>query len=167
MKAAIATGASRGIGRAVALLVAGVMKMLPVGTSNEQGFDATFATNVRDTFNVLEQAARRLLDGSRTLTLSTSVIASSLPGIRSLRGVQGRRRGAHADARQRTAGRRITVNAVVPGATATEQIIASIQLPPLERLGTPEDIANVVSFLAGPDGGWVKGQVLRANGGYA
>jgi len=38
-------------------------------------------------------------------------------------------------------------------------------MPPLERLGTPEDIANAVSFLAGPDGGWINGQTLRANGG--
>jgi len=108
MKAAIVTGASRGFGRAVALRAdvadaahvgrlfaeteralgrigivvhsAGIMKMLPLGTSNEQDFDATFATNVRGTFNVLEQAARRLASVSRIVTLSTSVIALSLPG---------------------------------------------------------------------------------------
>jgi NAD(P)-dependent dehydrogenase (short-subunit alcohol dehydrogenase family) len=54
------------------------MKMLPLGTSNNQDFDATFATNVRGTFNVLKQAARRLADGSRIVTLSTSVTALSL-----------------------------------------------------------------------------------------
>jgi 3-oxoacyl-[acyl-carrier protein] reductase len=73
-------------------------------------------------------------------------------------------------------GRNITVNAVAPGAVATElflhdkteaQIDHFRQLSPLERLGQPEDIANVVAFLAGPDGGWVNGQVLRANGGFA
>jgi len=41
------------------------------------------------------------------------------------------------------------------------------KLSPLERLGEPEDISNVVSFLAGPDGEWVNGQVLRANGGFS
>jgi 3-oxoacyl-[acyl-carrier protein] reductase len=41
------------------------------------------------------------------------------------------------------------------------------KLPPLERLGQAEDIAGVVSFLAGPDGGWINAQVLRANGGFA
>ena len=40
-----------------------------------------------------------------------------------------------------------------------------VRLPPLERLGRPEDIAGVVSFLVGPDGGWINGQTLRANGG--
>ena len=73
-------------------------------------------------------------------------------------------------------GRNITVNAVAPGPVATELFLAGKaeaqieelrKLPPLERLGQPEDIARIVSFLAGPDGGWVNGQVLRANGGFA
>jgi 3-oxoacyl-[acyl-carrier protein] reductase len=73
-------------------------------------------------------------------------------------------------------GRNISVNAVAPGPTATDLFLkgkteARIEelrkLAPLERLGQPEDIANVVSFLAGPDGGWINGQVLRVNGGFA
>jgi 3-oxoacyl-[acyl-carrier protein] reductase len=71
-------------------------------------------------------------------------------------------------------GRSITVNAIAPGPTATdlffkgkpqEMIERMTRMAPLERLGQPEDIARVVSFLAGPDGGWVNGQTLRANGG--
>jgi 3-oxoacyl-[acyl-carrier protein] reductase len=73
-------------------------------------------------------------------------------------------------------GRNITVNAVAPGPIATElflsdksdeQITQLTKMAPLERLGQPEDIANVVSFLAGPDGGWVNSQVVRVNGGFA
>ncbi len=73
-------------------------------------------------------------------------------------------------------GRNITVNAVAPGPIPTElflkgktqeQIEQFKKLPPLERLGQAEDVAGVVSFLAGPDGGWVNAQVLRANGGFA
>jgi 3-oxoacyl-[acyl-carrier protein] reductase len=73
-------------------------------------------------------------------------------------------------------GRNVSVNVVAPGPVATElflkgkseeQIAELTKMPPLERLGTPEDIANVVSFLAGPNGGWINGQVLRANGGFA
>jgi 3-oxoacyl-[acyl-carrier protein] reductase len=72
--------------------------------------------------------------------------------------------------------RNITVNAVAPGSVVTELFLAGKtgaqidqmrKLPPLERLGQPEDIAKVVSFLAGPEGGWVNAQVLRANGGFA
>jgi 3-oxoacyl-[acyl-carrier protein] reductase len=72
-------------------------------------------------------------------------------------------------------GRNITVNAVAPGPIPTplflngktqEHVAEFVKLPPLERLGTPEDIAGVISFLAGPDGGWVNAQTLRANGGF-
>ncbi len=71
-------------------------------------------------------------------------------------------------------GRKITVNAVAPGPTATdlflngksEELVARLaKMNPMERLGTPEDIAAAVSFLVGPDGAWINGQVLRANGG--
>ena len=71
-------------------------------------------------------------------------------------------------------GRSITVNAVAPGPTATDLFLKDkppelvdrlAKMAPLERLGEPADIAAVVSFLAGPDGAWVNGQVLRANGG--
>lgn len=76
----------------------------------------------------------------------------------------------------RLRGRDITANVVAPGPTATElfldgktpeQVEALAKNPPLERLGTPEDIANVVAFLASPEGHWINGQVLRANGGMA
>ena len=71
-------------------------------------------------------------------------------------------------------GRNITVNAVAPGPTATDLFLKGkpqevvdhlARLAPLERLGQPQDIANTVAFLAGPDGGWINGQVLRVNGG--
>ena len=66
------------------------------------------------------------------------------------------------------------VNAIAPGPTATDLFLRGksqelidrfAKMNPLERLGTPQDIAAVVAFLAGPDGAWVNGQVLRANGG--
>jgi 3-oxoacyl-[acyl-carrier protein] reductase len=67
------------------------------------------------------------------------------------------------------------VNAVAPGTVTTElflhgkseeQIQNFAKMPPLERLGQPEDIARVVSLLVGPDSAWVNGQILRANGGW-
>jgi 3-oxoacyl-[acyl-carrier protein] reductase len=73
-------------------------------------------------------------------------------------------------------GRNVTVNAVAPGPIATdlflkdkseEQIAQFMKMSPLERMGQPSDIASVVSFLAGPDGGWMNSQVLLANGGFA
>ena len=124
---------------------------------------------------MLAQAAEAP-DGGRIIAFSSSVIAVSFPTygpyIASKAGVEGL---VHVLANE-LRGRNITVNAVAPGPVGTELFLkgkseARInelkKLPPLERLGVPEDISNVVSFLAGPDGGWVNSQILRANGGFA
>jgi 3-oxoacyl-[acyl-carrier protein] reductase len=139
-------------------------------------FDKVIATNLRGTFLVLRQAAQHVVEGGRIIALSSSVVARAFPTygpyIASKSGVEGLFHGLTNELR----GRNVTVNAVAPGPVATElflkdkteaQIEQFSNLPPLERLGQPEDIANVVSFLVGPDGGWVNGQVLRANRGFA
>jgi 3-oxoacyl-[acyl-carrier protein] reductase len=155
---------------------AGIMPLSPITEGDLELFDKVIATNLRGTFVVLGQAARQVSSGGRIIAFSSSVIAKSFPTygpyIASKAGVEGLVRVLANELR----GRNITVNAVAPGPVATElfltgkaeaQIEELRRLPPQERLGQPEDIANVVSFLAGPDGGWVNGQVLRANGGFA
>jgi 3-oxoacyl-[acyl-carrier protein] reductase len=155
---------------------AGIMPLVRIADGDMEVFDKVIATNLRGTFIVLGQAARHVSAGGRIIAFSTSVIAKAFPTygpyIASKAGVEGL---VHVLANE-LRGRNITVNAVAPGPVATElfltgkteaQIDQISQLAPLERLGQPEDIANVVSFLAGPEGGWVKAQVLRANGGFA
>ncbi|KAF1060557.1 SDR family oxidoreductase [Burkholderia gladioli] len=155
---------------------AGVMSMAAIDTEQLEAFDRTIATNLRGTFLVLAQAAKRMQRGGRIIALSTSVIALSFPGygpyIASKAGVEGLVRVLANELR----GRGITANVVSPGPVATElffngktdeQVAKLAKLAPLERLGEPEDIASAVSFLAGPDGAWVNAQVLRVNGGYA
>jgi 3-oxoacyl-[acyl-carrier protein] reductase len=155
---------------------AGIMPLLPIAEGDLEVFDKVIATNLRGAFVVLGQAARHVSAGGRIIAFSSSVIAKAFPTygpyIASKAGVEGL---VHVLANE-LRGRNITVNAVAPGPVATElflsgkteaQIEQLRKVPPLERLGQPEDIANVVSFLAGPDGGWVNAQVLRANGGFA
>lgn len=155
---------------------AGVMGLAPIKTENVAALDRMIATNVRGTFLVLAKAAELLGTGGRIVVLSTSVIAKATPGygpyIASKAAVEGL---VHVLANE-LRGRNITVNAVAPGPVATElfytgkteeQIMTLAKMSPLERLGQPVDIANVVSFLLGEDGGWVNAQVVRVNGGFA
>ena len=155
---------------------AGIMPLSPISKGDVDTFDKVIAVNLRGTFLVLAQAAQHLAEGGRIIAFSSSVLAKSFPTygpyIASKAGVEGLVPVLANELR----GRAITVNAVAPGPTGTdlflhgktpEQIAQLGKLAPLERLGTPEDIANVVSFLAGPDGGWVNAQILRANGGFA
>jgi len=154
----------------------GIMPLSPIGKSDVELFDKVISTNLRGTFLVLAQAAQHLASGGRIVAFSSSVLAKSFPSygpyIASKAGVEGL---VHVLANE-LRGRNITVNAVAPGPVATElflkgkaeeQIAQIANMAPLERLGQPADIASVVSFLAGPDGGWVNSQVLRANGGFA
>jgi 3-oxoacyl-[acyl-carrier protein] reductase len=155
---------------------AGIMPLSAIAKGDVATFDKVIATNLRGTFLVLAQAAQHISEGGRIIAFSSSVLAKAFPTygayIASKAGVEGLVHVLTNELR----GRNITVNAVAPGPVGTDlflkgktqaQIEELSKLPPLERLGQPEDIANAVSFLAGPDGGWVNGQVLRANGGFA
>jgi 3-oxoacyl-[acyl-carrier protein] reductase len=153
----------------------GIMPLSPIGKADAGAFDKVIQTNLRGAFLVMAQAAQKVSPGGRIIAFSSSVLAKSFPTygpyIASKAGVEGL---VHVLANE-LRGRNITVNAVAPGPTGTElflngkspeQVAELAKLAPLERLGEPEDIANVVSFLAGADGGWINSQVIRANGGF-
>ncbi|MFC3652907.1 SDR family oxidoreductase [Dyella humi] len=153
---------------------AGIMKLASLAESDDALFDSQIAVNLKGTFNTLRQAARRLRNGGRIVNLSTSVVGLKLENYGVYAATKAAVETMTAILSKELRGRSITVNAVAPGPTATdlfldgkspELIERMAKMNPLERLGTPADIANAVAFLAGPDGGWINGQVLRANGG--
>lgn len=155
---------------------AGVMSTTPIALDGLAAMDQMLNVNLRGAFLVLAQAAEHVSAGGSIIALSSSVIAKSFPGygpyIATKAGVEGLVRVLANELR----GKEITVNAVAPGPVGTElfyngksdELVESIaKQAPLERIGTPEEIAGVVAMLAGPDGRWVNAQVVRVNGGFA
>jgi len=155
---------------------AGVLKTVPLADTSDALYDQAFDINVRGTFNTLREAAARLNDGGRIVNFSSTALALNMPGYAVYNATKAAVEAFTQVFAKELRGRGITVNAVAPGPIATslfldgkteEQIQAFARMPPLQRLGQPEDIASVVAFLASPDAGWVNGQILRANGGLA
>lgn len=153
---------------------AGVMALKPIADSDDAMFDRMMAINLKGTFNGMREAAKRLRNGGRIINFSTSVVGTKLENYSIYAATKAAVETLTAIAAKELRGRSITVNAVAPGPTGTdlffegksqELIDRMAKASPLERLGTPEDIAGVVAFLAGPDGAWVNAQVIRANGG--
>jgi 3-oxoacyl-[acyl-carrier protein] reductase len=155
---------------------AGVLKTVPLAETSDELFEQTFAINTRGTFNTLREAGARMNDGGRIVNFSSTTLVLNQPGYAIYNATKAAVESfTHVFAKE-LRGRSITVNAVAPGPVATElflhgkseeQIQQFAKMPPLQRLGQPEDIANVVAFLVGPEAGWVNGQILRANGGLA
>ncbi|OEZ74955.1 3-oxoacyl-[acyl-carrier-protein] reductase FabG [Janthinobacterium sp. HH104] len=155
---------------------AGIMPpALPtLAETDDATFDSLFAINVKGSFSTMRQAATRLRHGGSVVNFSTSVIGLALPGYAVYAATKAAIETMTNIFAKELRGKNITVNAIAPGPTATalflngkteETIARMAKMAPLERLGTPDDIAAAVAFLAGPDGRWVNGQTLRANGG--
>lgn len=153
---------------------AGIMQLANVADADDAFVSRHLDVNLRGVINGIREASRRLRRGGRVVSFSSSVVglyqptygvyAATKAGVEAL---------THVLAKEMR-GREVTVNAVAPGPTATDLFLKGkpddvvdrlAKLAPLERLGQPADIAAVVAFLAGPDGAWINGQVLRANGG--
>ncbi|ARP73110.1 3-ketoacyl-ACP reductase [Streptomyces pluripotens] len=158
----------------VVVHAAGRMHLASVADLDLADLDAVHRTNIRGTFVIAQQAARRIRDGGAVVTFSTSVVGLAFPGYGAYSASKGAVEALTLILARELRGRDVTVNAVAPGPTATdlflegkdEETIARLAAqPPLERLGTPADIAEVVAFLASRAGHWVNGQVIRANGG--
>ncbi len=144
--------------------------------STPADFEATFALNARGPFFVTQAAVRMMPDGGRIVNFSSTSTSARVPGLSIYAGSKAAVEAFTRIWAAELAPRRITVNAVLPGITDTdlirdnlpadmaEQIARSV---PLGRMGMPEDMANLVAFLVGSDGGWITGQSIVSNGGSA
>ncbi|MFI5821360.1 SDR family oxidoreductase [Streptomyces rishiriensis] len=159
----------------VVVNTAGIMALGPIADYDLDAFDRIIRTNVRGTFVISQQAARRVRPGGAIINFSTSVTRAQFPGYGPYAASKAAVEGLTLILARELRGKDITANTVAPGPTATplflhgkdEQTIANLaQAVPLERLGRPDDIAETVAFLAGP-ARWVNGQTLYTNGGLA
>lgn len=153
---------------------AGIMKLAAIADSDEAPFDRQVAVNLWGTINTMREAAKRMQDGGKIVNFSSSVVGLKLENYGVYAGIKAAVETITAILAKELRGRSINVNAIAPGPTATQLFIKGkpqevidrmSKMAPMERLGTPEDIANAVAFLVGPDAGWINGQTLRANGG--
>ncbi|MFF4084433.1 SDR family oxidoreductase [Streptomyces sp. NPDC001777] len=159
----------------VVVNTAGIMLLSPVAELDLDALDRMHRTNIRGTFVISQQAARRLRRGGSLINFSTTVTRTGFPAYGAYVASKAAVEALTPVLARELRGRDITVNTVAPGPTATplfldgkdEQTIAQLaEAAPLERLGQPEDIAETVAFLAGP-ARWINGQTLFANGGLA
>jgi len=159
----------------VVVHTAGINRPAALADLDLADFDEIHRVNVRGTFVVAQQAARRVHEGGAIVTVSSSMVRFAPPELSAYAASKAAVDALTRILAKEMRGRDVTVNAVAPGPTATAAFLHSTSaeeqeqlaaLPPLGRLGSPDDIAGVVSFLAGPAGRWVNGQVIYANGGF-
>lgn len=153
---------------------AGIMRLAAFKDMSDTDFDRMIAVNMKGSFNVLREAARRVRDGGRVIALSSSITQLRSPTYGPYAASKGAQELYANTLAKELEGRKISVNAIAPGVVNTslftdgktpQQIAGFAQRTPHKRLGEPEDIANVVSALCRDDGWWVNGQTVFANGG--
>ncbi|MFD5543060.1 glucose 1-dehydrogenase [Streptomyces sp. NPDC127079] len=149
-------------------------EVAPIAQTEVADFDRVMAVNARSVFLTVRYAARHMRDGGRIVNISTLNTVFPAPGNAPYAASKGALEQLTLVASRELGARGITVNVVSPGATDTDLLRAAnepqelatvIGMTSLGRLGQPEDVADVVAFLAGPDGRWLTGQNIRANGG--
>jgi len=153
---------------------AGIAPWVGLADTDEATFNNIYAVNVRAPFFVIQQALSRLNDGARIVNLSSAVTRVYFPGILAYSSSKGAIDTLTLHLAAKLGGRNITVNAVAPGGIETDMSAwlstpegeaQALSMQALKRKGQPEDIANVIAFLTGPDGAWVTGRVIEASGG--
>jgi 3-oxoacyl-[acyl-carrier protein] reductase len=153
---------------------AGIMRLAPFASMTDEDFDRMVAVNLKGGFNTLREAARRVRDGGRIITTSSSITTLRSPTYGPYAATKASMEIFANILAKELQGRMISVNAIAPGLVATslfldgkteQQVAGFVQRTPHGRLGEPADIAATVSLLCSQDGWWVNGQTVFANGG--
>ena len=160
----------------IAVTSAGIMRPALLAQATDIEFADHVAVNIRGTFNALREAARRIRDGGRIITFSSTTLALNAPGYGIYNATKGAVEGFTRVLAKELGPRGVTVNAVAPGPVETELFLAGkttadverlASLAPQHRIGQPVDIADAVALLVSVDAGWINGQIVRVNGGAA
>jgi 3-oxoacyl-[acyl-carrier protein] reductase len=149
---------------------AGVNMNKPIVDTTEEDFERIFSVNIRGTFFVFQEAARRVRDGGRIVGVSTNMTLQGRPGIALYAASKAAVEQFVKILAKELGPRNVTVNAVAPGPTDTAMVSqlsrdTAPSMTPLGRLGQPRDIADVIAFLVSEDARWVTGQIIGVNGG--
>jgi 3-oxoacyl-[acyl-carrier protein] reductase len=152
---------------------AGIFWAKPILDTTEEEYDRMFAVNAKGPFFALQEAAKQMTEGGRIVNISTGGTRLPFPGISVYGGSKSALEFFTKIAAKELGSKKITVNTVSPGYTETDMLsdpqfrTIGIQASPLGRLGTPMDIAHVVSFLVSHEAGWITGDTIQAGGGVA
>lgn len=154
----------------VVVAVAGSFLAKPFAEMTEDDFDEGLRVNAKGTFLIFSEAARRVPEGGRIIGCSSSLVVQGRPGLALYTAGKAAVEQFVKILAKELGPRQITVNAIAPGPTDTELLSergrsTAPQMTPLGRIGRPEEIAELVAFLASREGGWVNGQVIGVNGG--
>jgi 3-oxoacyl-[acyl-carrier protein] reductase len=156
---------------------AGIAPFVNFADTSEAALDEIYTVNVRSLFLITQEAVKRLKDGGRIISTSTGAVRTPLPAVAAYSMLKAPLDNLTRSLAVELGPRAITVNAVAPGVIETDMAAAFVNNPEgqafalskqaLKRIGKPDDIADVVSFLAGPKSRWITGQVVEVTGGSA
>ncbi|MER7514271.1 SDR family oxidoreductase [Streptomyces lavendulae] len=155
---------------------AGIGHGADLASLTEEGFDEVFAVNVRAPFFIVQEGLKRLRDAGRIINISSGAARLAMPEIIAYGATKGALDNFTLNLAKELGARGITANSVAPGIIDTdvnagwlrgnpEAEAHAASLAALGRVGRPEDVADVVAFLASDDARWVTGKVIDATGG--